>query len=448
MIKLRHRYLIASLLMAVVLVLLLALVAAPVLAGLRVSGAILVTDVSPGETITHQMGVSIRDSDAAMDMLVDVKGLGEYSAKDFIAVDKTSFHLEPGGSQDLVVTIRVPQDVSAGGRYAIVYVHSVPTGEGQVGTAVAVNVPIYLTIKGSQLIHTGKITELIIGKAVSGQPVDIFTTLENTGNHHFKVKGEVAVSDASGETLDTIDISLTSSSIVPTLSAQLKATYIPQGELPLGVYSIRSTVMLEDGTLLDEAEGSFEVKEPYVPPLPPATLTLTPGSAGVLKTADGRISISFPAGAVISQVEVSLENYPLEQLRSPPADFSLATTCFRVDGLSGLLAKEATVTVKYTQADLSKAEGDASRLRLARWDQAQNQWSVLETKVDTGATTLSTDTNQLSIWAVMVGSPQQGVTAPAPPAEVNWPLIGGIVAGVIIIGLLVYFLIMRRRRGY
>ncbi len=279
MIKLRHRYLIASLLMAVVLVLWLALAAVPVLAGLRVSGAILVTDVSPGETITHQMAVGIRVSDPAMDILVDVKDvdvkdIGEYSAKNFIAIDKTSFHLEPGGSQDVVVTIHVPQDVGAGGRYAIVYVHSLPSGEGQVGTTVAVNVPIYLTIKGSELIHTGKITELTIGKAVSGQPVVIFTTLENTGNHHFKIKGEVTVSDASGETLDTIYTSLTSSSIVPTLSAQLKATYIPQGELPLGVYSVKSRVMLEDGTLLDEASGSFEVKEPYVPPSPPASVTL------------------------------------------------------------------------------------------------------------------------------------------------------------------------------
>ncbi|MDO9579480.1 MAG: hypothetical protein Q7J06_02775 [Bacteroidales bacterium] len=122
MIKLRHRYLIASLLMAVVLVLWLALAAVPASAnpGLRVSGAILVTDVSPGETISHQMAVAIRDSDPAMDILVDVKDIGEYSAKNFITIDKTSFHLEPGDSQDVVVTIQVPQDVGAGGRYAIV----------------------------------------------------------------------------------------------------------------------------------------------------------------------------------------------------------------------------------------------------------------------------------------------------------------------------------------
>jgi len=425
--------------------------------GLRVSGAKLIADVAPGQTITHTMTISIMDADPPLDMLVQVTGFGQslegapqvleasedtspFSTRSFITLDTTSFHLDPGDSQQVTATISIPQDVSAGGRYALIDIRSQPIGEGGVGVVTAIAVPIALTIKGSELIHEGRITEVSTSDAISGQPVDIFTTLENTGNHHFKIKGEVTVSDAAGETLDTIYTSLTSSSVVPTLSAQLKATYIPQGELPLGVYSVKSRVMLEDGTILDEAEGSFEVKEPYVPPPPPACVTLTPGSAATLETGDGRISISFPKGAVTSQVEVCLQNYPLEQLPSPPSDFKLATTCFRIDGLSGLLAKDATVTVKYSDADLGRAQGDASRLTLARWDEADNQWSVLKTKVDKEATTLTTDTNQLSIWAVMVAPS-------APLAVVNWPLIGGIVAGVIIIALLVY-LLARRRRGY
>jgi len=195
--------------------------------------------------------------------------------------------------------------------------------------------------------------------------------------------------------------------------------------------------MLEDGTLLDEASGSFEVKEPYVPPSPPASVTLIPGSAATLETGDGRISISFPKGAVISQVEVSLRSYPLEQLPSPPTDFELATTCFRIDGLTGLLVKEATLTVKYSPADLERAEGDASRLTLARWDEANNQWSVLKTKVDKEANTLSTKTNQLSIWAVMV----------APPAApFNMLLMAGIAAGVLVVGMAILLVVLLRRR--
>jgi hypothetical protein len=454
--RLPCRYLVFSLLVILLLMVSVTLSATPVSAnpGLRVSGAILVADVSPGDMLTHKMTVGTKDEDQPMDILVDVGAVrqsldggyqllqasedtGPYSARQFITLDKSSFHLEPGDSQDVIATIYIPEDVGAGGRYAVINIHNQPTGQGQIGIVTAIYVLIYLTVKDSQLVHEGKIAAVTASEVVSGQPVDILTTFQNTGNQHFKVRGEVTIRNAQGKTLDTVHLALTTSSVIPTMSRQLKATFIPKGPLALGVYSVKSRLMLEDGTLLDEASGSFEVEKPYVPPPPPASVTLNPSSASILNTGDGRISVGFPQGAVISQVEVSLRSYLLEQLPPPPTGFNPATTCFRIDGLTGLLAKEATVTVKYTTADLDKAGGDASRLRLARWDEAQSQWSVLKTKVDEEATTLTTNTNQLSIWAVMV----------APPAHthVNWPLIGGIIGSVIIIALPVYFLIVRRR---
>lgn len=133
---------------------------------------------------------------------------------------------------------------------------------------VAVKVPVLLTIKGSQLIHQGRITSITIGKIVSGQPVTIITAFENTGNHHFRVKGEVIVSNPQGKVLDTIHLSLTPRPVIPGLSVGLKAIYTPKTKLAPGVYSVKSRVMLEDGTLLDEASGSFEVEKVYVPPVP------------------------------------------------------------------------------------------------------------------------------------------------------------------------------------
>ncbi len=421
--------------------------------------ASIAVDVIPGETITHQMSLKLGGQDQAMDMAVDVMGFGSsadgsaqainaaldtspYSARSFISVDRPSFHLEPGGSQNITATISVPSNVGVGGRYAIIYIHQqLPAGGGGAGTLAAFNIPVLLTIKGSILSQTGKITEITTDNAVSGQPVEVLTTFQNTGNYHFKIKGDVTISNSKGEILDTINLALTPSSVIPTALRQLKATFIPQGDLPLGVYSIKSRVMLADGTVLDEANGSFEVTEPYIPPPAPASITLTPSSAAILKTVEGGISISFPQGAVISQVDISIQNYPLQQLPAPPANFNIATTCFRVDGLNGLLSKEATVTVKYTGADLDRAGGDASKLTLARWDEADNQWAVLDTKIDEAAMTLTTHTNHLSIWAVMVSS---AVPSAASSTLENWPLIGGVVAGVIIIILLAIFIVKRR----
>ena len=456
MIKLHHRYLMALLLTAVAAMLSLAVVVIPVSAdpGLRVSGAVCEGEVVPGESYIHKITVSTRETDSAMDIQIDVMGWGQslqgiaralqasedtsaYSAREYITVEPESFHLEPGHSQDVVASIRIPEDVGSGGRYTIIYIHSKPAGEGQVAVVSAVNALVLLTIKDSQIVHEGKIIEFTTGEVVSGQPVDILTTFQNTGNHHFKIKGEVTISNAQGEVLDTIYIPLTPSSMIPTMSRQLESTFVPQGELPAGVYSVTLKVMLEDNTILDEAQSTFEVGKLYTPPPMPASVTVTPGSPATLETEDRSIHISFPQGSVTGQVEVSVQSYSPEQLPDPPSGFEFGTTFFQVDGLSGLLAKEATLTFKYSAADLAQAEGNASRLTLARWDEADSEWSVLKTEVDEEAMTLTTKTNQLSIWAVMVG---------ASPEPTSWGLIiGGIMGGIIIIGLLAYFLIVRRR---
>ena len=442
-----------------VLVFLVCLAASPVLAspGLTVGlsgGNGLSPEVSPGENYTQTVLVSIGKDDTATDILIEVLGLGAnpdtgivpllpeddkspYSARTFIQLDKTTLHVEPGETKSAEMTAAIPSDVGNGGRYAILRISTVPPAEGTVKVVSAIVLPVMFTIKGSQFTHTGKITNISTGDIVSGKPVDITTTFQNTGNHHFKFKEAVTVSNAAGETLDTINTALSPSNVIPSLSEDLSATYIPKGELAPGTYTIKSTVMLDDGTVLDESHGSFTVAQPYIPPPSPASITLKPGNASVLETVDKSISISFPKGAVTGQVDISLQNYPATQLPSPPANYTATSTCFRVDGLTGLLAQNATVTVKYTGVDLAQAGGDVSRLTLARWDEATNKWSVLKTKADTSAMTLTAQTNRFSIWAVMV----------SPPAKTNWPVIGGaIAAGIIIIAALVVVLTRKKAR--
>ena len=135
-----------------------------------------------------------------------------------------------------------------------------------------------------------------------------------------------------------------------------------------------------------------------------------------------------------------LQSYPPEQLPAPPAGSKLGTTCFRVDGLTGLLLKEAKITVRYSSVDLDRAGGEASRLQLARWDEASNKWVVFQTTVDKDSMTLTTTSNQFSLWAVMAGTP----SSLSPPFNPILFAIIGITAGVIIAGLTLVS--MRRRK--
>ncbi|MEW6192447.1 MAG: hypothetical protein AB1507_03710 [Bacillota bacterium] len=69
---------------------------------------------------------------------------------------------------------------------------------------------------------------------------------KNTGNHHYKVKGEIRIANARGETLAAGAIPLTAANVIPTMSRELKASLTP-GDLPNGLYTVRVKVMKEEG---------------------------------------------------------------------------------------------------------------------------------------------------------------------------------------------------------
>lgn len=105
---------------------------------------------------------------------------------------------------------------------------------------------------------------------------------------------------------------------------------------------------------------------------------------------------------MLSDVSVTIKPVSKDKLPAAPPGATLGTTCFHIDGLTGLLSKDATVQVKYSSADLEDAGSDVSKLAIARYDDSDNKWTILPTTLDKNALTLSATTNWFSIWAVMV----------------------------------------------
>jgi hypothetical protein len=404
------------------------------------------------------MAVSIGSSDPATDISISVDGVaqslnGGYillnadadtsqnTARPFVTVNPTSFHLDPGQSQNITATINVPQNIGDGGYFAIIKVANPPavTSESNVAIVTSISIPVYLTIKGTQLIQTGKITGITTGTITNGQQINITTTFQNTGNIYFKVEGQTTITNDQGVTLDTIPMPLTSSSIIPGMSRNLDAIFTPSGSLSPGTYTIRSVVMTSGSILLDKLDGTFTIKAPYKPPPALGTVSLAPSGASTLKTTTGNISIFFPVGSAAIPVDISLNNITAAQLPVAPDGYGFTGTYFQVNGLTGLLAKNATVTVQYTGDDLSKTGGKASRLVLTRWDPGTNKWIVLKTKANTKAMTLSATSKQLGIMAV-------AASLLPPSSGINWIIIGSIVAVVIILVIVGILLITRRKR--
>jgi hypothetical protein len=420
----------------------------PVLAGgLTVYGGKIESSVTPGKDYSYTMTVA-NTSDAPMDIGVEVKGYGTsadndfvvlepkednspFTARELMAVSPSSFHLEPGNSQIITVVAKIPAGIGDGGRYSIIFIHTAPEG-AMVATISAIAARVLLTIDGSELIHNSEITPVDLKP---GKPLEALVTVANNGNHHYKphIQGSLR---KGNKILATASLDA-DWPVIPGYSRQLKLSFVSVELLPPDNYVVDIEVRDDSGTAVARYTSPYKIEEPYIPPLPPVGVSLNPGSAAKLETKNGEISISFSKGAVLAPVEVSLRSYPPEQLPSPPDGYLLTGNCFRVDGLTGLLTNEADVTVKYTSADLEKAKDDVSALRLARWDEAKNQWTVLDTSLDKSAMTLSASTNLFSIWAVMV----------APPAGINWFIIGGIAAGGLILAAVLVFFIMKRRRG-
>jgi len=240
-------------------------------------------NVTPGEKTTQQLALSLGKQGQTMAIAVDVEGLGTslngspqgiapvqdtgpYSARTFITVNKSSFQLKPGKSQNIIATIAVPANVGAGARFAIIYIHQqAPAGGKGAQSVSSFNIPVLLTIQGSTLTQTGKITGLSTSAITNGQPIQILTDFQNTGNMYFKVEGEVTISDAQGQTLGTLSIPLTANSTLPGAAREIVTNFTPTSALAVGTYTIYAKITLQDGTLLDELTGTFAITSAYVP---------------------------------------------------------------------------------------------------------------------------------------------------------------------------------------
>jgi len=417
--RIQFRFLIITLLLTLLAI-------SPAMAALNLVGSKFMEDVAPGQTVTFPMTLSVASSDSPADLELSVLGFGNgpdgrylgidpaqdtntYSARPLITLDKTTVHIAPGGQETVTATIKVPSTAGTGGRYALINIHTKPLGGGAVALVTAINVPVMITLKGTQIAETGTIDSVTVGEIVQGKPLSITTAFVNSGNHHYYgVKNDVTVTDASGSTVAQAATVPLITAIVPGSKVNFVTTI--NANLNPGTYTVVSRMTNSAGSVLATKSTPFTVSTAHAAAQGPVSVTLTPENAATLATADGSISIQFPAGSVLGATKVTLTPSPSGTLPTAPQGIQFAKTTFAVDGFTGLLSQQATVKVRYTPDDLASAGGDANKLALARWDQPPGSWTVLPTTVDKNAQTITATTNRFSTWAVVV----QGGAAAAP----------------------------------
>ncbi|VVB71757.1 Uncharacterised protein [uncultured archaeon] len=151
-------------------------------------------------------------------------------------------------------------DVGSGGRYAIVNIHSKPQGSGTVGVSLAINIPVRLTINGTEQIKTGKITGIKLKEPLSSKQQNVTVSFENTGNYHYFVGLNASLNDKVGTVLARASIPQSFSVVIPRSTRDIEFSLRPGSGLEAGDYTVNATVSLEDGTVLDRKEVGFTIK--------------------------------------------------------------------------------------------------------------------------------------------------------------------------------------------
>jgi len=251
------------------LCLLLALSAVAPVSGLRVDGAVLKADVSPGDHIRHEMTVRIGEGEQPVEARAEVMGFGTrpdgmivpvgpgddsspHSAREFFEVHPESFRLEPGVPVKVVLEGDVPVDVGSGGRYAVVEIHTAPQGWGTVGYVTAITVPVYLTINGTEIVKTGEIAEIVVS-----EDEVLSISFENTGNYFYGVAAEVVLRDEGEDVVKTITTQ--KGTVLPAVPYSFTISLNSEGDLTPGSYTVEARVIRSDGEVVDSEVATFEV---------------------------------------------------------------------------------------------------------------------------------------------------------------------------------------------
>ena len=252
----------------------------PSLAGLKINGVLFKADVSPGDNIDHEVTLITNNGDDTLDLNVSIKGIGQtldganirlrdeedrspYSARSFLRTNRSIVSIPPGGTGKIFIEGSVPANVGEGGRYALVslskYQEPNKSGNGGVGVGLAIDIPVILTIKDTELIKSGEITGLMLSRPIEREMQNISLIFVNTGNYHYRALANVTIENKEGDILASGSTPISFSSIIPDNKRLFNISIVPEEGLKPGNYSLNAMVSLEDGNILDTEKTSFEV---------------------------------------------------------------------------------------------------------------------------------------------------------------------------------------------
>lgn len=168
---------------------------------------------------------------------------------DWITFSQNEGHVEPNQNQEITVTVTVPDDVPAGGQYAMIYAEMVRDDELE-STGVAVNHRVALLVFSEVEGDTrreGQVLETKIPTILFNPPITATSLVENTGNVHATAYYTLQVFPLfSDEEVYTNEENPATLTILPETQRFNSISW--DGAPQLGIFRVRETVTILDDT--------------------------------------------------------------------------------------------------------------------------------------------------------------------------------------------------------
>ena len=168
---------------------------------------------------------------------------------DWITFSQNEGHVEPNQNQEITVTVTVPDDVPAGGQYAMIYAEMVRDDELE-STGVAVNHRVALLVFSEVEGNTrreGQVLETKIPTILFNPPITATSLVENTGNVHATAYYTLQVFPLFGdEEVYTNEENPATLTILPETQRFNSISW--DGAPQLGIFRVRETVTILDDT--------------------------------------------------------------------------------------------------------------------------------------------------------------------------------------------------------
>jgi len=226
----------------------------------------IVDHLAPGTTIRRKIqvsstmaqpaDVSVYDAAAIIDgdTFTGAPGREENELNDWTRLDRTRLVLEPGGTEQLTVTIAVPEEAAEGERYGVVWAET--RSEGGAGAVTAVNrvgIRMYLSIgPGGEPASDMQIESLTAGRREDSLPV-VTSVVKNTGGRALDLKGELNLSEGPGGLSAGPFRTDAPTTLLPGQTGKVQFVLDPR--LPAGPWHAR--VQVASGSLTKAAEASL-----------------------------------------------------------------------------------------------------------------------------------------------------------------------------------------------